>query len=69
MDLTEQLREHLYNCLMLPGEVRRKAREARAAARRLVKESQLSDQADVLTREAEAAIAALRETMRRASGG
>jgi len=68
-DLTEQLREHLYNCLMLPGEVRRKAREARAAARRLVKESQFSDQAEVLIREAEAAIAALHETMRRDSGG
>lgn len=66
-DLTEQLREHLYNCLMLPGEVRRKAREARAAARRLVKESQSSD-ADMLMRVAEAAIAALRETMRRDAG-
>jgi hypothetical protein len=65
MDLTERLREHLYNCLMLPGEVRRKAREARAAARRLVQESQLADQADVLMREAEATIAALRETMQR----
>ncbi len=65
MDLTERLREHLYNCLMLPGELRWKAREARAAARRLVMESQLSDQVDVLMREAEAALAALRETMRR----
>jgi hypothetical protein len=60
--------------------VRRRAREARAAARRLVKEShQLSDRADVLTRETEvalaehrallryarAALAKLRETMRR----
>ena len=65
MDLTERLREHLYDCSMLPGEVRWRAREARAAARRLVKESQVSDQADVLMREAEAAIAALRETMQR----
>jgi hypothetical protein len=55
---------------MLPGEVRRRAREARAAAQRLVKNShQLSDRADVLMREAEAAIAALRETMRRVAGG
>ena len=64
-DLTEQLREHLYTCMMLPGEVRRKAREARAAVRKFVKERQLSDQADVLMREAEAAVAALRETMQR----
>jgi len=70
MDLTERLREHLYGCALLPGEVRRSAREARAAARRLVKQShELSDRADVLMREAEAAIAALRETMKRASGG
>jgi hypothetical protein len=67
MDLTERLREHLYDCSMLPGEVRWRAREARAAARRLVNESQLSDQANVLMREAEAAIAALRESMRRIS--
>jgi len=46
MDLTERLREHLYNCLMLPGEVRRKAWEARAATRRLLKErDQLLDRA------------------------
>jgi hypothetical protein len=55
---------------MLPEEVRLRAQAARAAARRLVKESgQLNDQSDVLMREAEVAIAALRETMRRASGG
>lgn len=51
---------------MLPEEVRLRAQEAREAARRLVKESsRLRDQADVLMREAEAAIAALRETMQR----
>jgi hypothetical protein len=56
--------------VLLPGEVRRRAREARAAARQLVKGSdQWHDRADVLTREAEAAIAALREIMRQASGG
>jgi hypothetical protein len=55
---------------MLPEEVRLRAQEARAAARRLVKESgQLHDQSDVLMREAEIATAALRATMRRASGG
>jgi len=72
MDLTERLREHLYGCVLLPGEVRRRAREARAAARQLVLvkgSDQLHDRADVLTREAEAAIAALREIMMQASGG
>jgi hypothetical protein len=51
---------------MLPAEVRQRAREARDAARRLVKYgSELRDHADVLMREAEAAVAALRETMQR----
>ena len=53
VDLTERLREHLYGYALLPSEVRQRAREARAAARRLVKESdQLQDRADVLMREA-----------------
>ena len=65
-DLTESLRGHLYGCARLPEEVRQRAQDAREAARRLVKDSsQLRDQAEVLMREAEAAIAALRETMRR----
>jgi hypothetical protein len=64
VDLMEQVREHVYNCTVLPSEVRRRAREARAAARMLVKEShQATDRADVLMREAEAAVAALRETI------
>lgn len=64
--LTDSLRGHLYGCALLPVEVRQRAQDAREAARRLVKDSsQLRDQADVLMREAEAAIAALRETMRR----
>jgi hypothetical protein len=51
---------------MLPAKVRRRAQEVRDSAHRLVKESsQLHDQADVLMREAEAAIEALRETMQR----
>jgi hypothetical protein len=51
---------------MLPEEVRLRAQEARDAARRLVKDSgQVRDQADVLMREAEATIAALRATMQR----
>ena len=65
-DLTEGLRGHLYACAMLPEEVRLRAQEARDAARRLVKDSgQVRDQADVLMREAEATIAALRATMQR----
>ncbi|PYN87603.1 MAG: hypothetical protein DMD87_12985 [Candidatus Rokuibacteriota bacterium] len=66
IDLTASMRSHLYACVAVPKEVRRRAEEAREAARKLVKQShQLSDRADVLMREAEAAIAALRETMRR----
>jgi len=65
-DLTDAIRAHLYGCAMLPVEVRRRAQEARAAARRLVKQSQhLRDNADVLIREAEAALHALRATLRR----
>jgi len=65
-DLTESIRGHLYGCVTLPAEIRQRAQEARHAACRLVKESQqLTDRADVLMREAEAAVAALRETMQR----
>ena len=65
-DLTAPLRAHIYACTMLPEEVRRRAQGVRDVARRLVKQShQLSDRADVLTYEAEAAMAALRETMQR----
>jgi galactokinase len=64
------MRGHIYSCAMVPEEVRRRAREARDAARKLVKQThQLSDVADVLMREAEAAITALRETMRRTTWG
>lgn len=70
VDLMEQVREHVYNCTVLPSEVRRRAREARAAARMLAKEShQATDRADVLMRESEAAMAALRDCMRQATGG
>jgi len=66
VDLTDSLRGHLYNCAMLPEEIRRRAQEAREAARKLVKDSaQLRDRAEVLMADAEAAIAALRETMQR----
>src|SRR5215831_8034262 len=57
-DLSREERGHLYACAMLPEEVRRRAQDVRDVARRLVKESQQSrDRADVLMREAEAAIA------------
>ena len=66
IDLTASVREHLYACAVLPDEIRRRAEDARRTARRLIKDNrQLADRADVLMREAEAAIAALRETMTR----
>jgi hypothetical protein len=66
-DLTDSIRAHLDGCAVLPAEVRRRALAAREAARSLVKQShQLSDAADVLLREAEAALYALRDTMRQA---
>ena len=67
LDLTDSIRAHLYGCVMLPVAVRRRAQEAREAARSLVKQShQLRDAADVAAREAEAALYALRDTMRQA---
>jgi hypothetical protein len=64
-DLTENTRAHLYTCAMLPEAVRLRAQEVREAARKLIKESdRVSSLAYVLIAEAEAAIAALRESMR-----
>jgi hypothetical protein len=66
-DLTDSIRAHLYGCAMLPEQVRRRAQAAREAARSLVTQShQLSDVADVRLREAEAALYALRDTIRQA---
>jgi hypothetical protein len=66
-DLTDSIRAHLYDCAMLPAAVRSRAQTAREAAQSLVKRShQLSDAADVLLRAAEAALYALRATMRQA---
>jgi len=49
---------------MLPEEVRRRAQAMREAARTLGKETRLMrDTSDVLMREAEAALASLREAM------
>jgi hypothetical protein len=54
---------------MLPEEVRQMTQAARDAVGKLIKQGhQAADRADGLMREAEAAIAALRETMRRTSG-
>ena len=65
VDLTDSIRAHLYGCVMLPAEVRRRAAVAREAARSLVKRSlELRDAADVAIREAEAALYALRNTIR-----
>jgi len=66
-DLTESMRGHLYSCAMVPEEVRRRARDAHDAAGKLIE--QAADRADGLMREAEAAIAALRETLRRTTWG
>ena len=64
-DLTATVREHLYECALLPERIRRAAKAARDTARILVKQSQqLQENADVLMRAAEAAIAALRKTLR-----
>src|SRR5262249_33791016 len=61
-DLTESIRAHLDACTIMPEDVRRRARAVRAAAEKLVKQSnELADHADVLMREAEATIAALRD--------
>ena len=61
-DLIGSVRAHLYSCAMLPVNVRHRAREAREVAQRLVKRSrELSDRADLLMRELEVALRALRE--------
>jgi len=64
-DLTDSIRAHLYGCTMLPALVRHRAQAAREAARNLVRPShQVSNRADVRMREAEAALHALRASMR-----
>jgi hypothetical protein len=61
-DLTDSIRAHLYGCAMLPVEVRRRAQAAREAARSLVKQS--AQEHAELVAEAEAALYALRDTIR-----
>lgn len=64
LDLTEIIRGHLYTCPMSPDTMRRKARETRETSRRLVKRSdELMSRADLLVREAEVAVAALRDAI------
>ena len=67
-ELLDNVRLHLYSCSMLPAEVRHTAQIARETARTLVKRGrELSDRADVLMREAEAAVYALQETIKKLS--
>src|SRR5207247_10418656 len=64
-ELTENVRAHHYACAILPQEIRRRAQAVREAAQSLTKETcELRGTSDVLIREAEAALHALRETMR-----
>ena len=64
VELTETVRTHLYACALLPSEVRLRAREVREAAQKLVKQSlEIGARADVLMREAEAAIATQSELL------
>ena len=67
-DLTDSIRAHLYGCAMLPVAVRRRAQAAREAARSLVKQSaqQHVRSNAQLVAEAEAALYALRDTIRQA---
>ena len=61
-ELIGSVRAHVYGCAMLPAAVGERARDARDAARRLVKHNhELKDTADVLMRELEVALRALRE--------
>ena len=66
-DLTNHIRTHLTVCAMLPQHLRERVKEAREITQRLLKErQQLTDRADVLRREAQAARADLNETRRQA---
>jgi len=69
-DLTDIVRAHLYKCDMVSVEVRHWAQAVRAASERLVRESfELGDAAEALRREAETALQALQEAMRKSSPG
>jgi len=65
VDLSESVRGHLYGCVTLPTELRLMVGDTRDAARKLVAQRyQASDHGDVLMREVEATVAALRETLK-----
>ena len=65
VDLTESVRGHLFSCAILPAELRLSAGATRDAARKLVAQRyQLSEDADRLIQEAEAAATTLREIMK-----
>ncbi len=69
-DLTASLRAHLTTCPAVPGQVRPSAEKSEPPARRHVRESHdLSSRTDALMREAEAAIDAFRESIRRLAAG
>src|SRR5262245_12813277 len=63
-DLTESVRAHLYSCATLPEELRRSLHGAREAVGKLIQRS-ASDPGDLLMREAETAVSALRDMLRR----
>ena len=66
-DLTESVRAHLLACSTIPEQLRQRVRAAREATQKLLKRSrELSDRADVLRREIEAARAELNATRERA---
>jgi hypothetical protein len=67
-DLTDRIRAHLYDCAILPVEVRGTAQAARETARSLVKQSSQEHVHSIaqLVAEAEAALYALRDTIRQA---
>jgi hypothetical protein len=65
-DLTETVRAHLFRCAMLPQEVQLRARAVREAAQLLVKRTQEATNnadADILIREAEAALLESRKAL------
>ena len=70
-DLTASLRAHLTTCPVVPGQVRPSAEKPEPPApQRQVRESRdLSGRTDALMREAEAAIDAFRESIRRLAAG
>jgi len=64
-DLTESVRAHLFSCVVLPSEMKRRAQDVRDAAQIVIKRSQeLVDRADTLIREAEAHLLERQQALR-----